>query len=592
MKRRAVHPPRIEPTGVVEGAVDRHLARLEAESASGGVSRRRAQGSHYTPPELVEWMLNASLLALDAEAFRTAAPTVLDPACGSGNFLVSAAERLQARGVAAVTLLERHIFGIDRDAQAVEICRGRLVERLARGASRLARNRIEKAVRQHVVVADTLERGPVAALQTHGDSPSSFDLVIGNPPFLSRLESATALGPARVEAIRARHPGALARYADAACAFALDARSALAPGGVLAFVMPQSFLSAAEAGPTRARLLDEARLAALWTCPERLFRDAEVTVCAMCLVAGNPGARGPIARAFGKGFDSLAPWCAPPPSREASWAPVLADAAGVPDASACIRHDETLAAVATATADFRDQYYGLDGAIVEHARPSRRIRPMLVTTRHIDLARCAWGEEPVRVLGARWTHPCVEAARLDADAKMSRWMRARLVPKVVVATQTRILEAAVDARGEWLPLVPLISVMPRVEPEDGDDGACALWRMAAAIASPVAVALAARNLLGSAMSPGALRLSAKQVLALPLPIVRSAWESSARELRCAHDARSEPERAAALVRFARQSCAAHGLHDGAAEPILCFWLSRAGLEDAADAGRRHGAATA
>ena len=395
--------------------------------------------------------------------------------------------------------------------------------------------------------------------------------MIGNPPFLSRLESATALDAARVDAVRARHPGGLGRYGDAACAFALDALAALAPGGALAFVMPQSFLSAAEAGPTRARLVADGRIGALWTCAERIFPDAQVAVCAMCVVRGASRGGDSMRRAFGAGFAALPAWRRAQPSGEASWAPILAEGAGVPEIAIRSGEGEVLATIATATADFRDQYYGLDGAIVEHARPSRRARPMLVTTRHIDLARCSWGDGTVRVLGERWTRPCVDAARLAANGKMTRWMRARLVPKVVVATQTRILEAAVDATGAWLPLVPLISVVPR---EPGD---AALWRVAAAIASPVAVVHAARNLFGSAMSPGALKLSAKQVLALPLPTERSAWEASAHELRSASEASGAGARAAALERFAHRSCAAHGLGTADAQAVLRFWLGRAGL---------------
>ena len=51
------------------------------------------------------------------------------------------------------------------------------------------------------------------------------------------------------------------------------------------------------------------------------------------------------------------------------------------------------------------------------------------------------------------------------------------MPKVVVATQTRVIEAAVDEEGEWLPAVPVISIVA---------DAAMLWPLATALCSPPA----------------------------------------------------------------------------------------------------------
>jgi hypothetical protein len=83
------------------------------------------------------------------------------------------------------------------------------------------------------------------------------------------------------------------------------------------------------------------------------------------------------------------------------------------------------------------------------------------------------------------------------------------VPKVVVATQTAVIEAAVDEDGRWFPSVPVISVEPSAP---GD-----VWAIGAALSSPVVAAYAAARYAGAGMSSTALRLSASQVLELPLP---------------------------------------------------------------------------
>ena len=44
------------------------------------------------------------------------------------------------------------------------------------------------------------------------------------------------------------------------------------------------------------------------------------------------------------------------------------------------------------------------------------------------------------------------------DGPLRRWVVDRLVPKVVLATQTKVLEAAVDVDGTWVPSTPVIAV--------------------------------------------------------------------------------------------------------------------------------------
>ena len=154
---------------------------------------------------------------------------------------------------------------------------------------------------------------------------------------------------------------------------------------------------------------------------------------------------------------------------------------------------------------------------------------------------------------------------------MAAWADARLVPKVLIATQTKVVEAVVDERGEWLPLVPLITATLRSEAvEQGID----LWMLAAAIASPVVVARAAARYYGTALSGAAIKLSARQLLEMPLPRERASWRESADALREAAGETAGDARRAALERFARASCAAHGLAAADADAVVAFWRAR------------------
>ena len=147
---------REEGTDWVELAVDPEMLGKAFESlmTSGD---RKGSGSFYTPHALVARVTDAGLeralacspnsciagsLAESTEVVRAARRdrldelTILDPACGSGAFLVYALEQLAAlrsaagddRSIAAIRreVLTRSIFGVDRNPTAVWLCELRL----------------------------------------------------------------------------------------------------------------------------------------------------------------------------------------------------------------------------------------------------------------------------------------------------------------------------------------------------------------------------------------------------------------------------------------------------------------------------------
>ena len=109
----------------------------------------------------------------------------------------------------------------------------------------------------------------------------------------------------------------------------------------------------------------------------------------------------------------------------------------------------------------------------------------------------------------------------QGDPKLGQWADARLRPKLLVATQTRVVEAWVDERGTALPVTPVLSV----EPDDDDPNT--LWLVAAALTAPAVTAQALAAKFGTAMSLNAVKLAARDVLAIPLPQDRGAWQAAA-----------------------------------------------------------------
>jgi hypothetical protein len=118
----------------------------EAEGGGGGLgTARKLSGSFYTPDLLVQELVRSALEPKIAEALRAIDPRaallalrIIDPACGSGHFLLAAARRLAAElarldsdGTVPEAELYRHalrevvahcIYGVDLNPLAVELC--------------------------------------------------------------------------------------------------------------------------------------------------------------------------------------------------------------------------------------------------------------------------------------------------------------------------------------------------------------------------------------------------------------------------------------------------------------------------------------
>jgi hypothetical protein len=447
---------------------------------------------------------------------------VCDPTCGAGAFLVAAADRLEALGHPAGVVVEQLLWGADVDAAAIAVARDQL--------RRWAADRGVAAEARHLVVADML----VAGSDAWPDAPSDgFDVVVGNPPFQSQLATGTARSTERTAAVRRRLGPLAAPYADSAALFLVVATRLAAPGGRVAMIVPESVLASRDAGPARAELLATSTVVGLWWAGEPVF-DAGVQVCAPVLAVGPQRGRPDrlVRRWRGRRFVSATTGPHPPRGTDEGdgpWSPLLATLRGTPvvDLATPSRRTRpgkadlaTLATMASATAGFRDQYYGLVPHVAEHAaaRATSQVAIRLITAGLVDPLHCRWGAVPTRFARRAWQAPVVDLVSLRlADPRLALWADARLVPKVIVATQTRLLESVVDVEGTWWPSVPTIAVVPRSGAPDD------LWRIAAMLSAPPVSAWALERFGGSALSSDAVKLSSRQVLSVPLPHDDGAW---------------------------------------------------------------------
>lgn len=409
---------------------------------------RKRQGDFPTPPALVQLVVDHNMPAV----VPGSPVRVLDPACGDGRFLVAAGHALRRLGA------RPKLHGIDIGGSAVDAAR-----------SALAATGFEARVEQD------------DALRRHWGG-ASYDVVIGNPPYLSQMAAATTRGRA------SEHGGG--PYADACAEFlALAVRLARPDGGRVALVLPQSILASRDAGAVRDEVDRLAEMTWSWWSPRRLF-DAHVFVCALGFTRRHNGT-------------DVAP---------APWAHVVTAALGVPELPP-LATSGTLGDRATLSANFRNEYYGLVPAVVDEVDDSAGDgdgdgeHPPLVTSGLVDPGRCWWGARPVTFARRRLARPRVRLDRLSPA--MRRWADALLVPKVLVANQTRVLEAVADPGGAWLPCVPVLTARPTL--------AADVTAVAAVLTSPIASAWAWHRAAGTGLSANSLRLGPRWLAELPWP---------------------------------------------------------------------------
>ena len=107
-----------------------------------------------------------------------------------------------------------------------------------------------------------------------------------------------------------------------------------------------------------------------------------------------------------------------------------------------------------------------------------------------------------------------------------------------------------------------ITVTPR-DPAD-------LWRLLAVLSAPPVAAWALGRYVGTGLTVGAIKLSAEQVGAVPLPTVEGPWAEAARLVERA-SAASAAERRRLLIDAAGRMCDAY---DVPREPVLSWWIER------------------
>jgi len=172
-------------------------------------NRRKEQGIYYTPPYIVDYIIKSTLgellksKAIDVESIK-----ILDPACGSGSFLIKAFDAMNSHYAKSMreqqsklakggdyystklNILINNIFGVDLDKQAIEITQLNLLLRLAEKGHRLPL--LQKNIKCGNSLISDKSFDP-KAFEWNNEfkeiiDNGGFDVIIGNPPYVRQEE--------------------------------------------------------------------------------------------------------------------------------------------------------------------------------------------------------------------------------------------------------------------------------------------------------------------------------------------------------------------------------------------------------------------
>ncbi len=164
--------------------------------------QRRAAGIYYTPNSIVKQMVEL----VKEEGVDLSDKLLLDPCCGSGNFLVEALR---------VGFRAENIYGFDIDPKGVKIARQRVAELSGYDAVK------------NIKVANFFDRAQTLKRR--------FDYIITNPPWGGKLDVKR-----RNELGRIYEAG---HSVDSSSLMMLASLRVLREGGILSFLLPEAFFN-------------------------------------------------------------------------------------------------------------------------------------------------------------------------------------------------------------------------------------------------------------------------------------------------------------------------------------------------------------
>lgn len=304
-------------------------------------TERKANAVYYTPEYIVEYICRNTILPyisksgtateredvvreyLEAGDLKSLEKKIeevriLDPACGSGAFLIGAVNTLMgvyetvqaykrmldpgydASGGSRRTLsvyldegrvrsmVRNNIFGIDRNRQSVEITRLSIFLITATQTERLPE------LGDNIVAGDSMtgEISP-GVDRMRREMKEGFDIIIGNPPYIRQESMAAEYKDAiQITEGNSLNAGEMDRRMDLSGYFFLHSLDILRDGGMLGFIASESWMDLEMGAGLRQVVLDNSEIASIMRTAFPVFRDADVRTATTILRKNVRGGAG------------------------------------------------------------------------------------------------------------------------------------------------------------------------------------------------------------------------------------------------------------------------------------------------------------
>lgn len=231
---------------------------------SGGNAQRKAQGIYYTPKYIVDYIIENTL----GEKLKTAKLNevkklkILDPACGSGSFLIAAVRVLDEYYTEnyedyenfspkqKLEVIKNNVFGVDLDGKAIKIAELNIyltVLTLSKSNS-LSKGELLPVLRDNLKVGNSLIDDPKIvgdkAFKWEEQFPGiikegGFYIVIGNPPYVNIY--LLSKNKKEIDYYQKIYFSAHKKF-DLYVLFIERATKLLREGGYFSFIVPDKFL--------------------------------------------------------------------------------------------------------------------------------------------------------------------------------------------------------------------------------------------------------------------------------------------------------------------------------------------------------------
>lgn len=269
---------------VLGGIYEQYLSFVQIRKGEDKTkSKRKSQGIYYTPKYIVEFIVNETL----GEVLKKTKPKelakikVLDPACGSGSFLNAAYDKIldtltkqnpQTSLFAKFDILKENIFGVDLDAQAVEIAQLNLLLKVLSQKTKLP------TLQHNLRVGNSLiekENENLKSFDFQSEfkeviEQGGFDVIIGNPPYIKEDTNRLAFDGLHDSPY---YQGKM----DIWTLFACRAIDLLKDGGYFSFIAPSSWIGSAGASLFRSKILNSGEIIKFIDFNDfKVFKDASI----------------------------------------------------------------------------------------------------------------------------------------------------------------------------------------------------------------------------------------------------------------------------------------------------------------------------